>query len=124
MAGVTGQIRTGGRAIWQAVADANRYAPKSSTCVKRICRKYGRAELFSPLGEGPCRNRKTGYARFLISPGTLRAACQKRVVSESPEPLVGGLGRRDRHSEGVAYNRPMQGNCDVPASGADGADKR
>jgi hypothetical protein len=96
--------------------------PEIPTCGKRICRINGRAELFSPLGEGPCRNRKTGYARFLVSPGTLRAACQKRVVSESPEPLVGSLGRRDRHSEGVAYNRPMQGNCDVPASGADGAD--
>ena len=76
--GRSGQIRTGGRATWQAVADANRKATKTSSRVKRIAGYLG-APSRSTLGEGPCRHRGTGPA-VTSSPGSKRTACQEGMI--------------------------------------------
>jgi hypothetical protein len=54
--GVPGLIRTGGQATWQAVAQANREAPKYVPRVKRIA-GYSRVPSRSDLGEGSYRHR-------------------------------------------------------------------
>ena len=80
---------TGGRATWQAVADANRKATKTSSRVKRIAGFLG-APSRSTLGEGPCRHRGTGQSDTEL-PGVEEDGMPRRNDSQSSEPLVGRL---------------------------------
>ena len=65
-----GQIRPGGRATWQAVADANRESPEIRALREADCGRVGSAGR-SDLGEGPCRDRETGHQPIIELPGVI-----------------------------------------------------
>ena len=122
-----GQIRPGGRAIWQAVAIANQEAPKYVPREKRIAGFPG-APSRSDLGEGPCRRRKGLVAcvselpgvieggmserNEQLKPGTTRGSPRRSRTAKASRISPVGAGQEPRHHDGLTrISRDLQSTC-------------